>query len=179
MSEGGAGDTIGVQLATHPYGDVDVTVTAGADCTVDGAPSVTFRIAAGNWSTPRAVTVAAVDDADIEGTHDCQVRALAASADARYEGLMAVTTVSVTDNDRPEVRVSSGDGVQVFSPAGSLVARILLPESAANLAFGGPQVEGIHQAGALVFTDKFLIILGLIPGLRVRRSRFRCRRRVH
>jgi gluconolactonase len=34
---------------------------------------------------------------------------------------------------------SSGDGVQIFSPAGTLIARILLPESAANLAFGGPQ----------------------------------------
>ena len=34
---------------------------------------------------------------------------------------------------------STGDGVQVFSPDGRLIARILLPESAANLAFGGPQ----------------------------------------
>jgi gluconolactonase len=33
---------------------------------------------------------------------------------------------------------SSGDGVQIFSPAGHLIGRILLPESAANLAFGGP-----------------------------------------
>ncbi len=32
---------------------------------------------------------------------------------------------------------SSGDGVQIFSPQGRLVARVLLPESAANLAFGG------------------------------------------
>jgi gluconolactonase len=34
---------------------------------------------------------------------------------------------------------STGDGVQVFAPDGRLVARVLLPESAANLAFGGPQ----------------------------------------
>lgn len=34
---------------------------------------------------------------------------------------------------------SSGDGVQIFSPDGRLVARILLPQAAANLAFGGPQ----------------------------------------
>jgi gluconolactonase len=32
---------------------------------------------------------------------------------------------------------SSGDGAQIFSPAGNRIARILLPESAANLAFGG------------------------------------------
>jgi gluconolactonase len=32
---------------------------------------------------------------------------------------------------------SSGDGAQIFSPDGKLIARILLPESAANLTFGG------------------------------------------
>jgi gluconolactonase len=32
---------------------------------------------------------------------------------------------------------STGDGVQVFSPAGELIGRILTPESAANLCFGG------------------------------------------
>ncbi len=32
---------------------------------------------------------------------------------------------------------SSGDGAQVFSADGKLIARILLPEAAANLAFGG------------------------------------------
>ena len=32
---------------------------------------------------------------------------------------------------------SSGDGAQIFSSEGKLIARILLPQSAANLAFGG------------------------------------------
>ncbi len=32
---------------------------------------------------------------------------------------------------------SSGDGAQVFAPDGHLIARILLPEAAANLTFGG------------------------------------------
>ena len=33
---------------------------------------------------------------------------------------------------------SSGDGAQVFAPDGHLIARVLLPEAAANLTFGGP-----------------------------------------
>ena len=33
---------------------------------------------------------------------------------------------------------SSGDGVQVFDPDGKLCGRILLPQTAANLTFGGP-----------------------------------------
>jgi gluconolactonase len=36
------------------------------------------------------------------------------------------------------VWASSGDGVQIFGPDGKLIARILLPEAAANLTFGGP-----------------------------------------
>jgi gluconolactonase len=40
---------------------------------------------------------------------------------------------------------SSGDGVQIFSPDGRLVARILLPQAAANLAFGGPQGRTLYM----------------------------------
>jgi|688.fasta_scaffold43989_3 gluconolactonase len=39
---------------------------------------------------------------------------------------------------------SSGDGVQVFHPEGRLVGRILLPESAANLCFGGPDGKTLY-----------------------------------
>ncbi len=36
------------------------------------------------------------------------------------------------------VWTSSGDGAQIYSAAGDLIGRVLLPEGAANLAFGGP-----------------------------------------
>lgn len=39
---------------------------------------------------------------------------------------------------------SSGDGAQIFSPDGRLIARILLPEAAANLAFGGPKGHTLY-----------------------------------
>jgi gluconolactonase len=40
---------------------------------------------------------------------------------------------------------SSGDGVQIFSPRGDLIGRILLPESAANLGFGGPKGTTLYM----------------------------------
>ena len=40
---------------------------------------------------------------------------------------------------------SSGDGVQIFSPSGRLIARIVLPEGAANLAFGGPTGRTVYM----------------------------------
>ena len=39
---------------------------------------------------------------------------------------------------------SSGDGAQIFAPDGHLIARILLPESAANLTFGGPTGQTLY-----------------------------------
>jgi gluconolactonase len=58
------------------------------------------------------------------------------------EKVFAVIDKGVPDGIRCDaggrVWSSSGDGVQVFSPKGELIARILLPESAANVAFGGP-----------------------------------------
>jgi gluconolactonase len=39
---------------------------------------------------------------------------------------------------------SSGDGAQVFGADGKLLVRILLPESAANLAFGGPKGRTLY-----------------------------------
>lgn len=39
---------------------------------------------------------------------------------------------------------SSGDGAQVFSPEGKLLARVLLPKGGANLCFGGPDGNTLY-----------------------------------
>ncbi|MDX1982858.1 MAG: SMP-30/gluconolactonase/LRE family protein [Bryobacteraceae bacterium] len=39
---------------------------------------------------------------------------------------------------------SSGDGAQIFGADGKLIARILLPEAAANLTFGGPKGRTLY-----------------------------------
>ncbi len=40
-------------------------------------------------------------------------------------------------DEKGNVWSSAGDGVQVFAPDGKLIGRVLIPESAANLCFGG------------------------------------------
>jgi gluconolactonase len=47
-------------------------------------------------------------------------------------------------DERENVWSSSGDGAQIFGSDGGLIARILLPESAANLAFGGPDGTTVY-----------------------------------
>jgi gluconolactonase len=55
--------------------------------------------------------------------------------------LFAVIDQGVPDGIRCDadgrVYSSAGDGVQVFNPDGKLIGKILVPESPANLAFGG------------------------------------------
>jgi gluconolactonase len=78
------------------------------------------------------------------------IRAFAVGADGTLSG---GTVFATLDRGAPDgircdamgnVWSSSGDGAQIFSPAGELVARILLPEGAANLAFGGPDGTTVY-----------------------------------
>ncbi|MCC7009546.1 MAG: SMP-30/gluconolactonase/LRE family protein [Acidobacteria bacterium] len=75
---------------------------------------------------PRSIRAFAVRP---DGTLD-QGRVLASITPGSPDGIRC--------DELGNVWTSSGDGVQVFSPNGVLIARVLLPESAANLAFGGP-----------------------------------------
>jgi len=73
------------------------------------------------------------------------IRAFAVRPDGTLDGGRVLAAIDIGGPDgircdeRGNIWSSSGDGVQVFSPAGALLARVKLPESAANLTFGGPQ----------------------------------------
>jgi gluconolactonase len=72
-----------------------------------------------------------------------EIRAYAVSTSAPFKGRVFVTLdKGIPDGIRCDalgnVWSSSGEGVQIFASSGQRIARILLPESAANLAFGGP-----------------------------------------
>ncbi len=73
------------------------------------------------------------------------IRVFEASSDGALSGgrVFAKLDVGGPDGIRcdTEGRIwsSSGDGVQVFAPDGSRIARVLLPKGGANLAFGGPE----------------------------------------
>jgi uncharacterized repeat protein (TIGR01451 family) len=119
VTEGGASDSYTVQLGSHPYGDVTVTVQSTSQCTVNGQPAGSASVLtfpAATWSTPQTVTVAAVDDAVIEvGSQTCTITHAAASAgDVLYDGLAGPSgSVTVTDNDFPRVLMMTAGGVAV------------------------------------------------------------------
>lgn len=98
VAEGGATDSFTVVLNTQPTADVVIAISGNADATVD-APTLTFTAA--NWNVAQAVTVTAVDDDLVEGTHAATITTAAAtSGDATYNGLNAAdVAVTITDND--------------------------------------------------------------------------------
>lgn len=114
VAENGATDIVTVRLATHPYADVTVEVTADSQCTVDGGSSTSIPIAAADWNVPVDVVVAAVDDFDLEANpHVCELSMKAISVDTRYHGLTAAHDVDVIDDEVAEVTITSGDGLAV------------------------------------------------------------------
>lgn len=99
LAEGGAAQTYSIALSGAPAANVTVTVTGDAQCEVSGSP-LTFTTA--NYATPKIVTVEAVDDADVEGTHSCTITHSVSSSDTFYNSLtIADVTGTITDNDEP------------------------------------------------------------------------------
>src|SRR5262245_23403082 len=79
-----------------------------------------------------------------------EIRAYAVSTSTPFKGrVFAPLDKGVPDGIRCDalgnVWSSSGEGVQIFSASGQRIARILLPESAANLAFGGPSGTTVYM----------------------------------
>jgi hypothetical protein len=109
VMEGGFTDTLMVTLRRAPTAGSTVTVQPGANSQVTlSPPSLAFTSA--DWNIPQFVTVAAVDDALVEGTHTTTV-ALAATGGGY--NLSSNVTVTIHDND--------GGGATVVESGGSTV----------------------------------------------------------
>ena len=79
--------------------------------------------------------------ADSGAPHHIRSFSVGSNGTLTNEKIFAVVDKGLPDGIRCDtggrVWSSSGDGAQIFSAKGDLIARILLPESAANLTFGG------------------------------------------
>lgn len=95
VEEGRPGVPYTARLNAQPTGDVTLTPTGDADCSVS-AP-LTFTTA--DWATPQVVTVTAVDDGAAEPEESCTVSHAVTSADAAYNGV-AVGSVTGTVTDK-------------------------------------------------------------------------------
>jgi predicted extracellular nuclease len=97
LVEGGATDTISLALRSQPSADVVIELNGGSQLSPSAA-SLSFTPA--NWSTAQSISLSAIDDLLVEGSHSGSLSFGISSADASYAGLaMAPLTVVIADND--------------------------------------------------------------------------------
>jgi len=71
------------------------------------------------------------------------------------------------------VWTSSGDGVQIFGADGKLIGRILLPEAAANLCFGGADGRTLFMTARTSLYAVPTVVTGASRVRTLRRTNFR------
>ncbi|MEG3997409.1 MULTISPECIES: FG-GAP-like repeat-containing protein [unclassified Microcoleus] len=95
-TEGGANGTYSAVLKSQPIAPVTLTLTTGEQ--IEAIAPITFT--ADNWQTAQTVTVKAVDDTVVEGTHSGNITHSVSSSDAKYNGIaVAGVVVAIADND--------------------------------------------------------------------------------
>jgi hypothetical protein len=115
VTEGGATDSYTMVLNAQPTADVTITISQGSQVTTSPTQLV-FTTA--NWATPQTVTVTAVDDALVEGSHSGTITHTAAGGN--YAGIaIAGVTATITDNDSGSVVVSQSGGSTAVTEGGA------------------------------------------------------------
>lgn len=103
VSEGAASDSYTVVLTSAPTSSVTVAVAFDTtQLTVNGSSTspVNLTFTTGDWFTAQTVTVAAVDDTNIEGSHSSTLTHTVTSSDAGYDGLtVSDLTAAIVDDD--------------------------------------------------------------------------------
>ena len=106
VTEAGPTDTYDIVLDVVPDSTVTITVTPDAQISLS---SGTLTYTTGNWSTPQTVTVTAVNDAVVEGSHSGTVTHSASGGG--YDGVSIPTVVAtIADNDTASVTVTETSG---------------------------------------------------------------------
>jgi gluconolactonase len=82
--------------------------------------------------------------------------------------VFATCPVGLYDGLRVDVHgnlwLSAGDGVHCHAPDGDLLGKVLVPETVANLCFGGPKRNRMFICGTTSLYSVFLNTRGARPG---------------
>lgn len=114
VSEAGTTDTYSFVLNSQPT--QTVTLSASPDSQLSVSPS-SLTFTSSNWNTAQTITVSAVRDTLIEGSHTGTITHTASSTDSSYNQIsLDAVTVTITDNQSP---VFSGELSNVSFTAGT------------------------------------------------------------
>ncbi len=89
-------------LLGQPTADVQLDFAGDAQCNVSPA-SLTFT--SGTYDTSQSLTITAIDDDVVEGSHSCQPTVTVSSGDAGFDGFaLTLSAVTVTDDLIDQIR---------------------------------------------------------------------------
>ena len=104
VTEGGTTDSYTIVLNSQPTADVAIAVISNSQLTTS---AVTLTFTPNNWNVAQNVTVTAVDDVIVEGSHSGEITHSVTSTDAQYNNIIINPIVaSITDNDKPTVNLA-------------------------------------------------------------------------
>ena len=115
VTEGGATDTYDVVLDSAPSGTVTISITPDSQVTISPAP-LTFTTS--EWSTAQTVTVTAVNDTVVEGTHTGTITHSASGGGLDGVSISDVVA-NITDNEVASVTVTESAGSTVATEGGA------------------------------------------------------------
>jgi subtilisin family serine protease len=117
ITEGGATDTYQIQLSSQPTANVTVSIASDSQST---ATPVSLNFTPSNWNTAQTITVTAIDDTAIEGSHTSKITHTLSSTDSRYNGITVPSvTAAIADNDRAGVTISQSNGNTSLTEGGA------------------------------------------------------------
>ncbi|MBZ0291032.1 MAG: hypothetical protein K8L99_00545 [Anaerolineae bacterium] len=154
ITEGGATDSYTIELDVAPSANVTIDITPDAQCTV--LPT-TLTFMPGNFDTPQAVTVTAVDDGVIEGAHSCVItNSIGAGSASEYLSVGNETvTANVTDNDVAGVTVNPTTiSIAETAPGSNTYALVLdtVPSASVTITPASSDITQCTVSGAVTFT---------------------------
>ncbi len=151
VTEGGATDTFTVALNTAPSSNVTITLTPDAQVSVSPA-TLTFTPA--NWNVAQTVTVTAVNDAIVEGTHTGNISFAVTSADTGYNAFAVANVVAnITDNDVAGITVSPTTTSATEGGATGSFSVVLTSQPIAPVVIAlTPDAQSTVSTGSLTFT---------------------------
>ncbi|AFY32944.1 DUF4114 domain-containing protein [Calothrix sp. PCC 7507] len=153
VTEGGANDDYLIVLASQPTADVTIAVNSGKQITTN---TKTLTFTTQNWNVAQKVTVAAVDDAVVEGNHSDIIQHTATSSDTKYNGIkINAVNVSITDNDIPLAKSADNDVFTIKGDSNKAQLQVTLTGGSSSL---------VNELGLFTVDDTKGTINGIAPG---------------
>lgn len=160
ITEDGATDSYTVALTSQPTADVNIAVSAST--TQATASPTTLIFTSANWSTPQTVTISAVDNDIVDGSHTSTITHTATSTDWVYNNLsISSVTSTISDNDTYGTTTSTivgdfnGDGNQDLAVAKWADNNVSIYFGVGNGTFGSTTTYAVGTRPMFIASDDF------------------------